>query len=77
MISDVKTMEGGTAVAGGELFTLVSNQDVNVKLEIPASDFDKVEVGSKAVVKIGKYKYDGVVESIDKIAVPKYKKGTR
>lgn len=73
VISDVKTMEGGTAVAGGELFTLVSNQDVNVKLEIPASDFDKVEVGSKAVVKIGKYKYDGVVESIDKIAVPNTK----
>ncbi len=73
VISDVKTMEGGTAVAGGELFTLVSNQDVNVKLEIPASDFDKVEVGSKAVVKIGKYKYDGVVESIDKIAVPNAK----
>lgn len=73
VISDVKTMEGGTAVAGGELFTLVSNQDVNVKLEIAASDFDKVEVGSKAVVKIGKYKYDGVVESIDKIAVPNTK----
>lgn len=73
VISDVKTVEGGTAVAGGELFTLVSNQDVNVKLEIPASDFDKVEVGSKAVVKIGKYKYDGVVESIDKIAVPNAK----
>lgn len=73
VISDVNTMEGGTAVAGGELFTLVSNQDVNVKLEIPASDFDKVEVGSKAVVKIGKYKYDGVVESIDKIAVPNAK----
>ena len=66
MIADVKTMEGGTAVAGGELFTLVSNQDVSVKLEIPASDFDKVEVGNKAVVKIGKQKYNGVVESIER-----------
>lgn len=73
VIADVKTMEGGTAVAGGELFTLVSNQDVSVKLEIPASDFDKVEVGNKAVVKIGKQKYNGVVESIDKIAVPNAK----
>ena len=73
VIADVKTMEGGTAVAGGELFTLVSNQDVSVRLEIPASDFDKVEIGNKVVVKIGKQKYNGVVESIDKIAVPNAK----
>lgn len=73
VISDVKVMEGGAAVAGGELFTLVSNQDVNVRLEIPASDFDKVEIGNRAVVKIGKYKYNGVVESLDKIAVPNAK----
>ena len=73
VIADVKTMEGGTAVAGGELFTLVSNQDVSVKLEIPASDFDKIEVGNQAVVKVGKHKYSGVVESIDKIAIPNAK----
>lgn len=73
VIADVKTMEGGTAVAGGELFTLMSNQDVSVKLEIPASDFDKIEVGNQAVVKVGKHKYSGVVESIDKIAIPNAK----
>lgn len=73
IISDVKAVEGSAAVQGGELFTLVSNKDVAVKLQVSANDFDKMKIGNAATIKLGDSAYTGVVKSIDKIALPNEK----
>lgn len=71
VIAEATGAEAGQATQGGVLFTLVSNKDVNVRLEVSANDFDNLQVGNKAVIKIGKNSYKGTVTSIDKIAVKK------
>lgn len=73
IISDVKAVVGSDAVQGGELFTLVSNKDVDVVLEVPAGDFDNLQIGNKAEIKVGKKTYEGTLDSIDKIALPNEK----
>lgn len=73
VISDVQSAEGTAAMQGGALFTLVSNSDVSVKLEIPSGDFDKLKIGRKASIKIGEYSYQGTLTSIDKIATTNLK----
>lgn len=70
IIANVQAVEGSSAVQGGELFTLVSSKDVYVSLEVPANDFDNLEAGSRAEVKIGKKTYTGKLDSIDRIALP-------
>lgn len=69
VISDVKALEGSEAVLGGELFTLVSNKDVYVELEVPVNDFDNLIEGNQAEIKIGSLDYQGTVTDIDKIAL--------
>jgi len=73
VISDVQVLEGSAAVQGGQLFTLVSNKDVNVKLEVSASDYDKLKVGNEAEIKVGQNTYKGKLASVDKIALPNEK----
>lgn len=73
IISDVKAIVGSDVVQGGELFTLVSNKDVDVVLEVPAGDFDNLQIGNKAEIKVGKKTYKGTLNSIDKIALPNEK----
>lgn len=73
VISDVKVLEGSDAVQGGELFTLVSNRDVSVELEVSAGDFDKLVTGEKAVIVIGQNLYQGTLETVNKIALPNEK----
>lgn len=73
IISDVKTASGTAAMQGSELFTLVSNSDVSVHLEIPSGDFDKLKTGNKASVKIGTSVYQGTLTSVDKIATTNQK----
>lgn len=73
IISDVKAAEGSEAVQGGELFTLVSNEDVYVELEVSVNDFDSLRENGKAEVTIGDKTYEGVLSSINKIALPNEK----
>lgn len=73
VIADVKAVEGSDTAQGMELFTLVSNQDVYIALEVPAGDFENLSIGSSATIKIGKHSYQGTVDSIDKIALPNAK----
>lgn len=73
VISNVQSAEGTAAMQGAALFTLVSNSDVSVKLEIPSGDFDKLKIGNKANIKIGEYTYKGTLTSIDKIATTNLK----
>ncbi len=69
IISDVKAPEGSDAVQGGELFTLVSNRDVGVELEVSAGDFEKLVPDGKAVVTMGRNIYQGTLTSVNKIAL--------
>ena len=69
IIADVKALEGSDAVQGGELFTLVSNRDVGVELEVSAGDFEKLVPGGEAAVTIGRHNYQGTLESVNKIAL--------
>ena len=69
VIADTKLDAAGTVMQGGELFTLVSNQEVGVKLEVSAGDFDNLVIESKADIKIGQNSYRGTLKSVDKIAV--------
>lgn len=69
IISKVAVQEGGQAVQGGELFTLVDNQNVNVILEVPANDYGNLNEGYSADIKIGKNTYKGTVASVDRIAL--------
>lgn len=69
VIADVKTKEGGAATQGLELFTLASNTEVGVKLEVSANDFEKLKIGNKATVKVGDFSYEATIQTIDKIAV--------
>lgn len=73
VISNVQSAEGTAAMQGAALFTLVSNSDVSVKLEVPSGDFDKLKIGNKANIKIGEYTYKGTLTSIDKIATTNLK----
>lgn len=69
IVSDVKALEGSDAVQGGELFTLVSNRDVGVELQVSAGDFEKLVTGGKAVITMGRHTYQGTLESVNKIAL--------
>lgn len=75
IISDVKAAAGTAAVQGGELFTLVSNRDVSVKLQVSSNDFDSLKIGNTATVVLGGKEYKGTLTAIDKIALPN-EKGT-
>lgn len=68
VISDVQTLEGSAAAQGMELFTLASNRDVAVKLQVSVDDFEKLKIGNQATVTIGSSKYKGTLTNIDKIA---------
>jgi len=70
IISSLLVREGSTAIQGGVLFTLVSNQDIVVQLEIPANNFERVIVGNEAVIQLGSREYRGVVERVNRVAVP-------
>lgn len=69
VVSDVQAAPGSQAVQGQALFTLVSNTEVRVRLEIPSGDFDKLKIGMAAEITVGQSDYRGTLSSIDKIAV--------
>lgn len=75
VISDSKAAQGGMVTQGGEMFTLQSTQDVDVNISLSKYDFEKVQKGQKATVKIGAKEYKGTVSKISHIAIPN-EKGT-
>ncbi|MCP1102452.1 HlyD family secretion protein [Aequitasia blattaphilus] len=68
IISKVDTQGGGMATQGIELFTLVDTKAITVRVEVSANDFSKLETGNAASVRIGKNKYKGIIEKVDRIA---------
>ncbi|WP_394920941.1 efflux RND transporter periplasmic adaptor subunit [uncultured Robinsoniella sp.] len=75
VISDSKAAQGGMVTQGSEMFTLQSTQDVDVNISLSKYDFEKVQKGQKATVKIGAKEYKGTVSKISHIAIPN-EKGT-
>jgi len=70
IISSLLARQGSTAMQGGALFTLVSTQDIIARLEIPANDFDRIVIRNEAVIQLGGREYRGVVERVNRVAVP-------
>jgi len=68
IISSLLIREGSAAMQGGALFTLVSIEDIIVRLEIPANDFDRVVLGNEALIQLGNREYQGIVERINPVA---------
>lgn len=75
IISDVQTGEGAMAAQGGVMYTLVSNEDVVVDVEVPSEDFDKLNLNGKAIIKLQNKEYEGTLVNINKIAIAN-EKGT-
>lgn len=75
VISDSKAAQGGMVTQGSEMFTLQSTQDVDVNISLSKYDFEKVQKGQKATIKIGAKEYKGTVSKISHIAIPN-EKGT-
>ncbi|WP_395026913.1 efflux RND transporter periplasmic adaptor subunit [Robinsoniella sp.] len=75
VISDSKAAQGGMVTQGSEMFTLQSTQDVDVNISLSKYDFEQVQKGQKATVKIGAKEYKGTVSKISHIAIPN-EKGT-
>lgn len=73
VISDTKVSQGATVTQGMELFTLQSMDEVCVDASISKYDFDKVQEGQKATIKLGNKTYDGSIEKVNRIAVPNEK----
>ncbi len=69
VVKEVIVPSGSIATQGAPILTIVSNNNVEVNLSIPTSDFDKVIEGNVAEIELGSRKYQGVVDSIDKIAL--------
>ncbi|MEF9916316.1 MAG: efflux RND transporter periplasmic adaptor subunit [Lachnospiraceae bacterium] len=68
VIATAPVLEGAMASQGTELFTIVSNSEVGVKIEVSANDYEKLKVGQKASIRLAGKTYAGKVKSVDKIA---------
>jgi len=68
IISNLLVREGSAAMQGVALFTLVSIEDIIVRLEIPANDFDRIVIGNEATIQLGNQEYTGVVERVNRVA---------
>ena len=66
VIADVKAIENTDAVQGGEMFTLADMKNVDVSIEIPTEDYEKVKVGQKGNITIGSHNYNGTVQTVNR-----------
>ena len=61
-------LEGATVAEGTELFTIESNKQVKVGIEVTKYDLPKIEIGQKVDVTIAGKEYEGEVSKINKVA---------
>lgn len=59
---------GTTVSQGGALFTISSNTNVKVSIELSPDDYTKLQTGTKATITVGKNTYNGTLTKINKIA---------
>lgn len=59
---------GTTVSQGGALFTISSNTNVKVSIELSPDDYTRLQTGTKATITVGKSTYNGTLTKINKIA---------
>ena len=68
-------VEGGPAAQGSALFTIASNEDVVVEMNVTRYDLEKLEEGQQAVITMAGKEYTGTVTKLSRLA-EKNEKGT-
>lgn len=68
IVTNVSIVEGATAAEGTQLFTIESNQDVKVTVELSKYDLEKVREGQEADLTIAGSSYKGKVVKINRMA---------
>lgn len=68
IVTEVSAVEGATVAEGTQLFTIESNQDVKVTVELGKYDLEKVKEGQEAELVIAGATYQGRVEKINRMA---------
>lgn len=68
IVTEVSVVSGATVAAGAQLFTIESNQDVKVTVELSKYDLEKVKEGQEAELTIAGAVYQGTVEKINRMA---------
>lgn len=68
IVTEVSAVEGATVTSGAQLFTIQSNRDVKVTVELSKYDLEKVKEGQEAELTIAGAAYQGKVEKINRMA---------
>lgn len=75
VVTSVTAVEGGPAAQGSALFTIASNEDVVVEMNVTRYDLEKLEEGQEAVITMAGREYTGTVARLSRLA-EKNEKGT-
>lgn len=68
IITKADLAQGSMVTQGLELVTVASNREVAVEATVSKYDYDKLQVGQKAVVTVANKEYQGTVSNISKVA---------
>lgn len=68
VVTKVSAQQGGPTTQGGELFTISSNKDVVLEINVSKYDLEKIAVGQKAVITMVGKEYTGEVTRINRMA---------
>lgn len=68
IVTEVTAVAGATVTEGAQLFTVESNKDVKVTVELSKYDVEKVKEGQEADLTIAGNSYQGKVEKINRMA---------
>lgn len=68
IVTEVSAVEGATVTGGAQLFTIQSNRNVKVTVELSKYDLEKVKEGQEADLTIAGAAYLGKVEKINRMA---------
>lgn len=75
IVTKVAAVQGGPTTQGGELFTIASNKDVVLEINVSKYDLEKISVGQKAIITLLGNEYSGEVTRINRVATTN-EKGT-
>ena len=68
IVTEVTAVEGASVTEGAQLFTVESDQEVKVTVELSKYDLEKVKEGQEAEVTVAGATYRGKVEKINRMA---------
>lgn len=68
VIASVEVLQTNAAAQGAAVFSIASTENVRVKVDISPDDYEKMTVGTPAMITIGEHKYEGTLENINRIA---------